>query len=106
MKRLFVVLALALALPGCGVLRGSVLKNELRLGGGGAESPTVKRVAVFLRACPEDVGSPCEAEAERWLLESAVSHADAMELIALAREAVARERAKARCEGRSECSGL
>lgn len=97
MKVLVVVLALALS--GCGSLMK--LSGEARLGGGGSDAATVKRVAVFIRGCPAADIQPCEDKAERWLLASAVPYPDAMELIAQAKEAVARERAA--CEGLELC---
>ena len=98
MKRLIVVLALALS--GCGVLRGSMVRTEARLGAGD-QPVTVERVKVFMRPCPVDAWRPCEDRAHDWLREKDVTHADAEELIAKAEEAIARE--KARCLGLENC---
>lgn len=101
MKRLIlVVLALAVALPGCGVLRGTHVKVEAGLGAGG-QPITVARVKVFMRPCQAEAMRPCEDRAHDWLREKDVSHADAEELIARAEEDLAKERA--RCLGLENC---
>lgn len=85
MKRLIVVLALALS--GCSSVTARLMER-------GAKAPSEETVRAFIRLDQED-------KARQWLLRQGVSDARIEELIVLARQDVNRERAE--CQGLAIC---
>jgi hypothetical protein len=90
MKRLIVVLLAALSLSACASGEGKFRIFDR----GGKEEPSEQTVKAFIRLGQEE-------KARQWLLRRGVSDARIDELIVLALDAVARERAE--CEGREVC---